>query len=145
MGCQIPDLVASQRLRDPLHFAQRIVGTPAFAPSDKLRLEIGGGLPCERRVAGAAALASGAVAFRAGTETACRVALVPEMCCGSARRQRAGRRQRERGIIGRDLGAILPVQPADDRAHRGMVATAAGIVVELAVEIAGILSRKAWR
>ncbi|HMO74846.1 MAG TPA: hypothetical protein PKD99_05055 [Sphingopyxis sp.] len=138
MGCHGPKLIRRKAAADLAHLAQRVVVAPAHAPGVELRFEIGGGLPGERRIARPHAFAVVAVAGRARLKPARRVAALVEG--GAGRVGRAGGRggDRQGGIIGRNLAPVAAVQPRGDSAHRAMVAPPARIIVELAVEIAGV-------
>lgn len=148
MGCQSPRLVPSQRFRDHPHLAERVVVAAPFAPRSKLRLEIGGGLAGERRIAGSRAIASHAVAFGARRERAPFVALEPEAARGRiVRRSGCGqalsrKRRGKRGVMGRDFRPVGGAELFGNGAHRLMFAAPARIIVELAMEIAGIEPRE---
>lgn len=144
MGCQSPRLVPSQRFRDHPHLAKRVIVAAPVAPGSKLRLEIGGGLAGKRRIARAGAFARDAVALGARRERAPCVALDPEAPRRRIVRrlgggqERAGKGRGKRGIIGRDLRPVGGGELFGDGAHRLMFAAPGRIIVELAMEIAGI-------
>lgn len=128
---QSADLRRHQRAADRKHLAHPVAAALARAPGEELRLDIGGGLAGERRVAGADAFTDGAVTLSA---------------FGGVERRYAGQGGRIRGqggVIGRYLGAVHHAQPADDGTHFGMFAPAVRVIVELAVEIAGVEPREA--
>jgi hypothetical protein len=148
MGCQSPRLVPSQRFRDHAHLAERVIVAAPVAPRSELRFEIGGGLAGERWIARSHAFARQAVAFGARRECASFVALGPEAARGRIVRRSgggqalSGKRRGKCRIIGRDLRPVGGSELFGDGAHRFMFAASARIIVELAVEIAGIEARE---
>lgn len=125
MACQETNLRRRQFATDRQHRAHGIAA-PARSPSFELGFDVGRGLASERRVAGAKSLTPDAVALRAFRPVERRNP-GPSRCRGG-----------KRGVVGRDFRTVLPGEASGDRAHFGMFAAAVNVVVQLALEIAGV-------
>lgn len=118
----------------------------ALAPGVELGGDEWGGLAGKRWAARADPFAPRAVTARAGRQAARGVAAVIERRALAGRKTGAGEiGRRQAGIEAGDLGSRFAVQPQGDGAHRRVLASSARIIVDLAVEIAGIEPGEARR
>jgi hypothetical protein len=138
MGCHRPRLGRREGTADRQHGALRVVAPPAVAPAVDLGDQVGHRLACKRRIAGANALAGIAMADGAGLQPTGRIALVVKRRARRIARPGGGGGGRQAGIIGRYAGAIAGRQAPRHGVHHRVLPPPAGIVVELAVEIAGV-------
>ncbi len=122
---------------------KRIIVPLAGPPRLELLFEIGGRLARKRGIAGVAFAILG-VTGRASGKTASGIAKLVQSLAPAGGGAGEGRgRYGKSSIIGRDLRAIAVIEAERDRAHQKMLAPAIGIIVDLAVEIAGIEPGKA--
>jgi hypothetical protein len=147
MGYHGVNLGRRKAPRDDAHRPARIILPFSGSPRGELRGQIGGRLPCKRRVGRADAFTPGSMAGAARSKVACGVAAIVKRSAGRRRFgcSRGRLPPRASRIIGRYPGAFLPRQPLRDRPHDRMVAATARIIVELSVEISRVEACNARR